>query len=136
VGLTAPVGECEYRVWRPLCAIGAVKRARRCLHAGARAAYECDGEGRVCAPYCGDASVCLGWGSCGVVVAIEAGIVDIQNQNNDTKLQCSSVSTSEVSIDDAISICAQMESLVGLVMVRVKDKAEWRQWAMSPIDGD
>ena len=87
----------------------------------------------MCAPYCGDASVCLGWGSCGVVVAIEVGIVDIQNQNNDTKLQCCSVSTSKVSIDDAISICAQMESLVGLVMVRVKDKAEWVQWAMSPM---
>jgi hypothetical protein len=36
-------------------------------------------------------------------------------------------------IDDAISICAQVESSVGLVMVRVKDKAEWVQWAMSPM---
>ena len=59
--------------------------------------------------------------------------VDIQNQNNDTKLQCCSVPTLKGSIDDAISICAQVESSVGLVMVRVKDKAEWVQWAMSPM---
>jgi hypothetical protein len=53
VGWTAPVGESEYRVGRPLCSIGAVKTARRCLHAGAPAGCGCDRAARVCAPYCG-----------------------------------------------------------------------------------
>jgi hypothetical protein len=37
---------------------------------------------------------------------------------------------------DAVSICAQVEMSVGLVMVRVKDKAGWRQWAMSPMGNE
>ena len=54
----------------------------------------------------------------------------IQNQNNATASSMSQRLNVGMTMD-AVSICAQVEMTVGLVMVKVKDKAGWRQRAMS-----